>query len=233
VKVLGITQARISSTRLPRKVLKQISGKTLLEYHLERALKSKLVNEWIVATTNELDSELICLIAGKMSLKYFKGNLYDVLDRFYNAAIEENPDYVVRITSDCPLIDPEIIDDVVNCCLSKNVDYASNTLNRTFPDGTDVEVFSLESLKTAWLQATEKDDREHVTPFIWRNSSFYGKSLFSAYNFQGEVDSSSYRITVDDEKDFKLIQQLIETMGSDRKWSEYIDFIKLHPELQK
>ena len=110
MKIIGVTQARIGSSRLPRKVLLTINDKTLLEYHLERAMQSKLVNKWIVATTDEPESDLICEIANKLKISSYKGSLNDVLDRFYQSVKNENPDYVVRVTSDCPLLDAALVD---------------------------------------------------------------------------------------------------------------------------
>jgi spore coat polysaccharide biosynthesis protein SpsF (cytidylyltransferase family) len=231
MRVVGITQARINSSRLPRKVLLQIGGKPLLQYHLERAIKSTLVHKWIVATTDEDESELICSIASKLSVKYFKGSLQDVLDRFYWAVKNENADYVVRITSDCPLIDASIIDHVVKTCIENNLDYTSNTLKPTFPDGMDVEVFKFAALERAWKEAKLKSEREHVTPFIWQNSSFFDKSIFTSQNYTGMEDLSSYRLTVDQQEDFDLIKNLIDNLGGDKPWMEYVTYLKNHPNL--
>ena len=123
MKIIGVTQARIGSSRLPRKVLLTINDKTLLEYHLERAMQSKLVNKWIVATTDEPESDLICDIANKLQISSYKGSLNDVLDRFYQSVKNENPDYVVRVTSDCPLLDATLVDEVVQFCIDNKLDY--------------------------------------------------------------------------------------------------------------
>ncbi len=226
MKIIGITQARINSSRLPRKVLLKIKEKSLLQYHLERATKSKMVSKWIVATTDEKESDLICEIASKLSIASFKGSLDDVLDRFYQSVKNENPDYVVRITSDCPLIDANIIDDVIRSCIDEKVDYMSNTLKPTFPDGMDVEVFTFSTLEKAWKNAKIQSDREHVTPYIWKNSSFFNNTVFTSKNYVGNNDFSDYRLTVDQIEDFNLIEKLIETIGDDKPWIEYINAIK-------
>ena len=225
MKIIGITQARIGSTRLPGKVLLSIKGKTLLQYHLERAKESKLVNKWIVATTHEEGSDLICDIAIKLSIDWFKGSLDDVLDRFYNAVKDHQPDYIVRITSDCPLIDPSVIDKVIKFCLEEKVDYVSNTLHPTFPDGIDVEVFKFSALEKAWNESLLKSDREHVTSYIWKNSTFLNNSVFQSRNFYARQDFSKIRLTVDQKEDFELIKILIENIGSNKTYQDYIEYL--------
>ena len=231
MKIIGVTQVRINSSRLPRKVLLTIKGKPLLQFHLERAMKSLLVSKWIVATTDEEESDLICEIASNLSLPFFKGSLNDVLDRFYQAVKNEQADYVVRITSDCPLIDATVIDGVVSLCLDQNLDYVSNTLSPSFPDGIDVEVFKFSALEKAWKEASQSSDREHVTPFIWKNSSFLGQSVFTSQNFSFQEDFSKYRLTVDQIEDFQLIKQLIEDLGEEKTWMEYVQYLNKNPDL--
>src|SRR5436190_1324553 len=128
IKILAITQARTGSTRLPAKVLKEVSGHTLLEIHLKRILRSKLIDQVLIATTTEAGDEAIVKIADTLQLPSFRGSTYDVLERFYKAARPYHPEWVVRITSDCPLIDPEVIDNVIDLAMKSNVDYCSNTL---------------------------------------------------------------------------------------------------------
>ena len=231
MKIVGVTQARINSTRLPRKVLLPILAKPLLQYHLERAKQSTLVNKWIVATTEEDESDLICDIAAKLSLPFFKGSLHDVLDRFYQAVKNEQADYIVRITADCPLIDATIIDAIIKMCIEQKLDYVSNTLKPTFPDGMDVEIFKFSALEKAWREATLKIEREHVTPFIWQNSSFFDKSIFASKNYSNKDDFSSYRLTVDQQADFDLIKNLIENLGGDKPWIVYVNYLKNNPQL--
>jgi glutamate-1-semialdehyde aminotransferase/spore coat polysaccharide biosynthesis protein SpsF (cytidylyltransferase family) len=225
VKIIGITQARIGSSRLPGKVLLTIKGKTLLQIHLERAKASKLVNKWLVATTHEQGSDLICDIASKLSLGWFKGSLDDVLDRFYLAAKDYHPDYVVRITSDCPLVDPQIIDKVVKVCVKEKMDYASNTLIPTFPDGIDVEVFRFSALEKAWKDSFLPSEREHVTPYICKNSTFFNKNLFKSTNITAPQDFSKIRLTVDQKEDFDLLKLLIENIGSGKSYLDYIVYL--------
>ena len=225
MKIVAITQARHGSTRLPAKVLKKVGDKTLLEIHLERILQSKKITKLVVATTEEAGAEHIIEIARKMSIGVYQGSVDDVLERFYYAAVPESPDYVVRLTSDCPLIDPVEIDKVIEACIKNDNDYVSNTLSPTFPDGVDVEVFTFKALEKAFHEATLKSDSEHVTPYIKKNSTFNGGKLFKSSNLVNPVDCSSYRITVDTEDDFWVIESLIKSLGTDKTWKDYIDFL--------
>ncbi|MDO1445138.1 glutamate-1-semialdehyde 2,1-aminomutase [Rhodocytophaga aerolata] len=226
MKIIAITQARYGSTRLPGKVLKTAGNQSLLEIHLQRASKARLLNKIVVATTHEPQAEQIAAIAQRAGCSVYKGDIHDVLDRFYQAAKPENPDYVVRITSDCPLIDPEVIDNVIQQCLYDLADYTSNTLNPTFPDGVDVEVFTFAALEKAWQSAQLTSEREHVTPFIWKNSTFKGNSLFTATSYENDTDFSDYRITVDEEADYLLIKHLVEELGTEKPWKEYISYLR-------
>jgi spore coat polysaccharide biosynthesis protein SpsF (cytidylyltransferase family) len=142
MKVIAGTQARYGSSRLPGKVLKKIANKELLTIHLERTNRSKRIHKLIVATTHEPEADQIVQLALQNKCGVYRGSLTDVLDRYYQAARNEKPDYVVRITSDCPLIDAELIDEIIACCIAGNFDYCSNR-NRHSRDGEDVEVFVL------------------------------------------------------------------------------------------
>lgn len=233
MKIVAITQARYGSTRLPAKVLKEVNGLSLLEIHVKRILKSELISKLIIATTKEPGAEHILAIAKKAQVPVFQGSTEDVLDRFYQAALPEQPDYVVRVTSDCPLIDPVEIDRVIRACVSSGADYVSNTLIPTFPDGVDCEVFKFEALEKAFLEATLKSDREHVTPYIWRNSSVKGGSIFKSGSIENPEDYSAYRITVDTQEDFEVIKQLLEALGPDKSWKEYIDYLDRHEKIKE
>lgn len=226
VKIIGVTQARIGSSRLPKKVLLEIKNKTLLAYHLERIVQSDSVDKWIVATTNESESDAICKIAKDYNISSYKGSLEDVLDRFYQAVKDETADYVVRVTSDCPLIDSQLIDETVQFCIKEKLEYYSNVFKDSYPDGLDVEVFSFKMLEEAWQNANLKADREHVTPYIRR------KVDLSSYTINVEPKYSKLRITVDEEKDFKLVQFLIEQLGNKKGWKEYADFILQNPDVK-
>jgi spore coat polysaccharide biosynthesis protein SpsF len=232
MKVLAITQARYGSSRLRGKILKEINGQSLLELHLNRILQSQLITKLKVATTKEPDAVRIEDVCKKLNIEVYKGSLEDVLERFYFTAKPENPDWVVRLTSDCPLIDSQVIDSVIQFAIDNKCDYASNALNPTFPDGVDVEVFKYSSLENAYNNATLKSDREHVTPYIWRNSTFKGGSIFKSMSFENIVDFSSVRLTVDTIEDFLVIESLVKALGVKETWREYVDYLQKHDHIQ-
>lgn len=225
MNIIAVTQARIGSTRLPAKVLREVGGISILQIHLERLKKSRKIQRIIVATTNEPEAIRICDIAQNLSLSFYRGSLDDVLDRFYQAVKELNPDWVVRVTSDCPLLDHQLIDDIVAFALENDADYVSNTIVERYPDGQDIEIFKLGALEKAWREAVLKSDREHVTPFIKRNSNLQDGSMFKAINFPTAKDFSKIRMTLDEEKDFTLIKTLIDNLGTDKSWLEYTNYI--------
>lgn len=219
MRVLGITQARIGSTRLPKKILLKIDDKTLLEYHLERALQSNKVTDWVVATTNETDSNEIVKIAKNFGIKYYKGETSNVLKRFSEASkLVERPDYVVRITSDCPLIDASLIDQVIDFAIKNKLQYCRTS--EQFPDGFDVEVFTYSSLENAHLNAILLSDKEHVTPFIRR------KYENEVSIFKYHEDFHHIRLTVDEMVDFEAIKLLITNLGSNLNWREYTKYVE-------
>ncbi|MBL0738851.1 glycosyltransferase family protein [Flavobacterium sp. GN10] len=225
VKTILVTQARSGSTRLPGKVLLEIEGKSLLQIHLGRLKRSKKASEIIVATTtNEIDDELFDKVCD-WGYNCFRGSETDVLDRFYQAVKDKKPEWIVRLTSDCPLIDPELVDNIITFVQENNKDYGSNTLIENFPDGQDIEVFKFSVLERAWKEAKLLSEREHVTPYIRNNSDFNGGVLFSSINFPCEFDFSKIRMTVDEDKDFKLIETLIMALGFNKNWIEYTNYI--------
>ncbi len=233
MKVLAITQARYGSTRLPAKILKEVNSTTLLEIHLRRILKSRTIDKLKIATTDEEGSKYITRIADKVGVDYFKGSVDDVLSRFYGAAETENPDYVIRLTSDCPLIDPGIIDDLVEFTINNDYDYV-RTDPASYPDGLDTEVMRFSALKRAYAEADLKSEREHVTPYIWKNGTADGGTLFRTFKFgnpAGKYNADDYRITIDEPEDFNVIQALIENLGPDKDWKTYIDYLSAHKEI--
>lgn len=232
MKILAITQARYGSTRLPAKILKEVNGMTLLEIHLRRILQSKLITQLKVATTIEDGAEHIIAVADKVGVATYQGSVNDVLDRFYKTAETEHPDYVIRLTSDCPLIDPVVIDKVITACLGSDCDYVSNVLNPTYPDGMDVEMFKFSVLEQAHREATMQSDREHVTPYIWRNSTVKGGSLFKSLNVANEVDYSNERITVDTPDDFLLVRSLVENLGITQSFEDYVSYLEKHKDIK-
>ena len=206
VKTSLITQARSGSTRLPGKILKKINDESLLEIHLKRLNKCNNVSNIIVATTDKPEDKVIYDYAIDWGFNSFRGSESDLLDRFYQAVKHEKPDWIVRVTSDCPLIDPILIDKLINFAHSNNIDYCSNILIENFPDGQDIEVFKYSALEIAWKNAKLFSEREHVTPYIRNNSDFKGASLFTALNYSCNSNYSMIRMTVDESRDFDLIK---------------------------
>ena len=232
MKVLAITQARTGSSRLPGKVLKTIEGKPLLTLHLERILGAKKINQLMVATTTAHQDDEIAELVSKLNLPVYRGSVENVLDRFYQAAKAYQPEWLVRLTADCPLIDPLLIDEIIDMALVNNVDYCSNTLKPTFPDGMDVEVFKFSALEKAWNEATSTSDKEHVTPYIHQNSSFYNKEPFTSLNYTNPIDYASVRLTVDENKDYEVIKALIKKSGLNRDWKIYADCYREDSEIK-
>jgi spore coat polysaccharide biosynthesis protein SpsF len=225
VKTVLVTQARMSSTRLPGKVLMEIENKPILKIHLDRLSKCKAVSNIIVATTtNERDLDLTEQVS-KWGYEAYRGSEDDVLDRFYSAVEHLKPDWIVRVTSDCPLIDPNLVDKVIKFVRESDKDYGSNTLVENFPDGQDIEVFKFSALKLAWETAKLKSEREHVTPFIRDNCDFNRGTLFSSINYPCQADYSNIRMTVDEKADYDLVKMLIQKLGDDKSWLEYVNHI--------
>ena len=225
MKVLLITQARIGSTRLPKKVLLPIGEETLLSVHLKRLRECTTANQIVVATTFEDDVDQLIDICIESKVDYYQGSTEDVLDRFYQTAIQYHPDWVVRVTSDCPLLDSRVVDKVVGKAIESNVDYCANTITEDFPDGQDVEVFKFSALERAWEEATLKSEREHVTPYIRNNSDLKGGELFTAYDVKCHSNFNSIRMTVDEKVDLIVIRGLIDELGANSTWEEYVEYI--------
>lgn len=209
MKVTAIIQARMGSTRLPGKVMKEVLGKPLLEYQIERIKKSRLIHTLIVGTTIRETEQPIVDLCERLAVNCFRGSEENVLERFFKAAKKFEAQVVVRLTSDCPLIDPVIIDQVIEEYLSNRnlYDYFSNTIERTYPRGFDVEVFSMEALEQSYLETNDADDCEHVTPYLYHHPE-----KFKVGQFKHPIDLSAYRLTVDTEEDLQLITVLIESL---------------------
>ena len=220
-KTLLITQARMASTRLPGKILLEIQGQSLLKIHLDRLRDCQNVSKIIVATTDTPEDDRTAVLAESWGFEVFRGSEHDVLARFYQAALPHSPDWVVRVTADCPLIDPVLVDEVINFTQKNRVDYGSNVLLEQFPDGQDIEVFTFDALEKSYRIATKKSDREHVTLYMRNNLSPLAENLFRAVNFASENDYSKVRMTVDEAADFDLIKRLIEELGTNKSWLDY------------
>ena len=221
VNVIIVTQARVGSTRLPSKILKEIGGRSLLQIHLERLKKSRYGDNLVVATTFEEGVEQIIKIANSAQVAYYQGDTDDVLDRFYNAVKHRNPDYIVRVTSDCPLIDPVLMDKIIATAIDNKKDYTSNVLSHDFPDGQDIEVFRFKALEKAWQKSLEKKDREHVTKFIIDNSSYFQQDMFSSEDIVSHKNYGDIRMTIDYIEDFECLYNLTLKLGTNENPDEF------------
>ena len=200
--IVAIVQARLGSIRFPNKVMRRIGGVPMIELLLGRLAKSKRLSKIILATTNSPKDQPLADLVGRLGYEVFRGSEMDVLDRYYQAARTHRPSAVVRITGDCPLLDPELVDEVITAYLAQSVDYMSNTQPPSFPDGLDVEVFSFDALERAATNAARPMEREHVTPYI-RNSG-----LYKIGNVAHAEDLSPERWTVDEEVDFEVVSSV-------------------------
>ena len=225
-----ITQARTGSTRFPEKILQKINNVSLLELHLRRLKKSKLANHLLVATTQNKNDYQITQLCQELSIDVFQGSEVNVLDRYWQAIKDKPYEYIVRVTSDCPLIDPCLVDEIIKKMFLLNVDYLSNTLKDTFPDGQDIEIFKKTALEKAHQLSVLESHKEHVTLFIKENSNFLKKGkIFSSYSFERELDKiSNIRMTVDEEKDFNVIKKLVESLGAEANYEEYSKYYLDH-----
>ncbi len=230
-KVVAIIQARMGSTRLSGKVMKNLCGKTVLAHDIARVKQAKLVDYIVIATTTNITDDVIVDEAIKNGVKIFRGSEADVLSRYYLAAKEYHADIIVRITSDCPLFDPKVLDDLLHFYLDHDYDIVSNAgsdlKTRTYPRGLDTEIFSFLALENAYLKAGEKYQREHVTPYIYENAN-------SIYYYKNVEDYSKYRWTLDTEEDWKLISKIYEYLYHDEHDFYLKDIVKLmdeYPEL--
>ena len=203
-----IIQTRMGSSRLPGKVMKKLDGeKTVLDYVVDQISNSKLIDKVIIATTNESEDDVIVEFAKNRNLDYFRGNTKDVLDRYYQCAKEFHLQTIVRVTSDCPLMDPVIIDNVIELFLSHECDYSTNKLPITSPEcpqGVEVEVFSFQTLEKIWLESKLPSEREHVTPYIYNNPE-----KFTIISNSDYAEICNLRYTIDKSDDLKLIKILI------------------------
>lgn len=233
LNVVVIVQARMSSTRLPGKTLKEVSGKPLLSLLLERIKRAKSPHQILVATTTNPDDQKIVDLCSKEEIAVFRGSESDVLERYKETAERYQADVIVRITADCPLIDPDVIDLVIDTYLDHypEYDYVSNTLEKTYPRGLDVEVFSKRVLDEIAKEAKAPQDRQHVTLYIYSHPEKYRLK-----NVARDQDTSNYRLTVDTSEDFELIRRIIETLYPKKPHFTLEDVLQLldeHPDWPK
>jgi spore coat polysaccharide biosynthesis protein SpsF (cytidylyltransferase family) len=230
--IAAIVQARMGSTRLPGKTLADVGGEPMLARLVERARRIPGVKRVVVATTEKPADEAILRFAADHGLSAYAGSEEDVLDRFYQAACRFGVSAVVRVTPDCPLLDPAVSGLVVERFVAVRgaVDYASNTQPPTFPDGLDTEVFSFGALERAWREARLASEREHVTPYIVKHTE-----LFQRLNVQHDQDLSALRWTVDTEADLKFVRAVYERLGAMAETAgmdDVLELLRRHPEIE-
>ncbi|MSU00119.1 cytidylyltransferase domain-containing protein [Tissierella pigra] len=231
MKTVVIIQARMGSTRLPGKVMMKLCGKTVLEHVITRVKQAKEIDDIIIATTVQGDDNFIVEESKKLGVKFFRGSEEDVLSRYYYAAKENDADIVVRITSDCPLIDPKRVDEIIRFYKKYKYDLVTNAgadlSQRTYPRGLDTEVFSFEELENAYIEAKKDYQREHVTPFIYENST-------NIFYYKNDIDYSKHRWTLDTEEDFELINRIYEELYNGKHnfyLEEVLELFKRQPNL--
>jgi len=220
MKTVIIVQARMTSTRLPGKVLKTVLGKPLLEYQIERLKRIKLADEIVIATTTNDTDQPIVDLCERLSVAYFRGSEEDVLARYYGAAVAYKADVVVRITADCPVIDPKVCDEIIGYFLKHYNEYDYVRLEKC-PRGLDTEVFSFKALAECFKEAAEQPEREHVTTFIYKSHA--GRYRIKYMDFP--EDLSNHRWTVDTLEDFTLIRNIIVELYPLKSKFDYIDIL--------
>ncbi len=245
---IAIIQARYTSSRLPGKVLMPIEGRPMLAWVVERVRRAHLVDETVVATTTDATDDALAAYCERAAYPYRRGSLYDVLDRYYQTARDYQADVIVRITADCPFIDPAEIDRTMRIFMDTQADFAANRLpppwKRTYPIGLDTEVCTFAALERAWREAKESYQREHVMPYLYMNSP-----VFDAHEFKGfkELQSGQYRViyvndggdygdirwTVDTAPDLELVRSIARHFAGrdDFTWREVLDLYLSRPEL--
>lgn len=228
-----VIQTRMGSTRLPGKVMLDLCGKPVIQHVIERISQSKEIDDIIIATTTLEQDKIIVKEAERNCVKWFRGSEEDVLSRYYHAARENNLEIVVRVTSDCPLIDPYVTDNIVRYFKENEHDIVTNASadlrTRTYPRGLDTEVFSFKALEDAFNNAREKYQREHVTPYLYENAN-------SIYYYKGSTDYSKYRWTLDTEEDLELIRTIYKYLYKGEHnfyYREIIKLLEVYPEIAK
>jgi spore coat polysaccharide biosynthesis protein SpsF len=248
-KVVGIIQGRMSSSRLPGKILADIAGQPMLQRVFIRTSRAATVTETIFATTTDPSDDPVAEYCDFSGIPFRRGSLYDVLDRYYQAAKQTGADYVVRVTADCPVVDPALIDNVVNTLLEGEYDFVCNRLpppwHRTYPIGLDVEACTFKVLAQAWKKAEEPQHREHAMPYLYEGVELTRQSRTletgtspRGYNIallQHGTDFGDYRWTVDTPEDLEFMRQVHGHFGGrdDFTWKEVLDLVHDNPELMK
>jgi len=236
MKVVAIIQARMGSSRLPGKVMRLLHGKSVLAHVVERVSACNEVDDVVVATTDQGQDRKVVMECMKLGVNYYRGSEDDVLDRYYQSAQLYKADIIVRVTSDCPLFDPKVLDAMLGVFKaslkdSRKVDYLSNTQERTFPRGLDAEIITFSTLEKVWQEAEKLYEREHVTPYIYENPN-----LFNIMEFQSPQNYSSMRWTLDTQEDWCFIKSVFDNCYSSNEifsTEAVLDLLKKFPHLQR
>jgi len=238
-RTVAIIQARMGSTRLPEKVLREIGDRAMLWHVYERAVKASLVDAVVVATTTEPGDDAIEAFCREHAIDCHRGSETDVLDRYYQTAIDENADTVVRLTADCPFLSPAVIDRVVRVYRDSDAQYVTNIIQYTYPDGLDVEVFDAAALGTARENATSSEEREHVTPYIRESGAFETKNVenpLDIYEYSCIGDGTVPRWTVDYPEDLEFVREVYDRLTGSGHWifdqQSVFELLEREPELR-
>lgn len=226
---IGVLQARMSSRRLPGKVLKPVLGRPMLALQIERLQRCRSLERLVVATSHDDDDAAIASLALECGVDVYRGPLHDVLDRFYQAALPYRPAIVVRLTGDCPLADWALIDELVGFAIDGSYDLATNAIRRTFPKGLDAEAVTMPALAAAWREATTASDREHVLEFLYQRPD-----RFRLGSFEGEQDLSGFRWTVDEAEDLELVRCIYQALYPGNPaftTTDVLGYLAAHPEV--
>lgn len=224
--ITAIIQARMGATRLPGKVLLPLGDTTVLGHTVRQVRKAKKIGRVIVATSTEKSDDVVEVFCKKNNIEVVRGSLTDVLERYYKAAKARGAEHIARITADCPLIDPAVIDMVATRYEEGQCDYISTgRIKTTYPDGMDTEIFSFKALERAWKEAKLPSEREHVTPYIWNHPE-----LFRVVEVTHDPDLSTLRLTLDEERDYVVLKDVVAHVP-ELTMDAIVAYLALHPEV--
>ena len=229
-KITVIIEARTGSSRLRNKVIAEIEGKPMIFYVIDRVKQIKSVEQIILATTQEKNDKILIEIAKQNSIGVFTGDSMDVLNRDYQCALQNNADPIIRITGDCPLIDPDIVEEMLEFYLKNNYDYISNRINPKYPDGLDVEIYSFKTLQMVEQNAKLSSERSLVTTYITKNPK-----IFKIFSYENQEDLSGHRWTVDEQNDLEFVRKIYSIMKPKTNFSmnKIMEILIKNPELLK
>lgn len=227
-RVIAMIQARTGSKRFPRKVLAKIENKPMMWHVINRIKQVKGIQQIILITTEKKEDRILLRLARESGILGFAGDVNNVLKRYFRCAVLYHADAIIRITGDCPLIDPNVVEKMLTFYKKHDYDYVSNTFPPTFPDGLDTEIFSFKTLQRIAHDAKLKSDREHVTPYIRKNVR-----KFKIFNYENELDLSQFRWTVDEKNDLKFVRKIYHRMRPENIFSmkDILGIISKNPKI--